>query len=454
MGSQLQHFNITINVGLRSIPWVKPAFLSPFVINNITFLQSTYTELLTNAYLRTNTHIIMPKKKIIAFIDWYVPGYKAGGGQRAFANMVSYLRDTFDFYIITRNTDFLEVTPYEGIESNKWVERNSGEYVYYCPEGEISKALYKQLLDEIKPDDAYVNGVYSWKFSILPLFVLKQFKGKIVLGTYGMLASTAINIKKGKKQLFLRIARLIGLYKKVLFHATSEKEIEDIKLAFGAKAHVQMAPHLPVKELPDFRKITKTNGQLKLISIARISPEKNTLFALERLLDLGHIEGYIIYDLFGPIYDKLYWEQCQQVINQLPTNIAVNYKGVVNGNLVLDLFTQYHALFMPTRGENFGYVILEGFMAGRPVLISDQTPWRELEQEKCGWDVSLESEMQIEKSSESRGESDWSKVLSTLMEMQQEQFDSLCQGARKRAEDFINDPELKEGNVSLFKKEV
>jgi glycosyltransferase involved in cell wall biosynthesis len=381
-----------------------------------------------------------------------LPGYKAGGGQRAFANMVSYLRDTFDFYIVTRNTDFLESLAYEGIHSDVWVKRSEGEYVYYCPEEKVSKSLYKQLISEVQPDYAYINGVYSWKFSILPLIALRRanFKGKKVLGTYGMLAPTAINIKKGKKQLFLKVARYAGLYNKVLFHATSEKEVRDIKNAFGHKAKAQLAPHLPVKELPVLKPIDKQSGTLKLISIARISPEKNTLFALERLNELGDFEGQITYDLYGPIYDKPYWQACQQVINQLPDNIKVNYRGVVDGNKVLELFTQYHAIYMPTRGENFGYVILESLMAGRPVLISDQTPWRELERERCGWDVSLESAVRSPQS----GSSAWCTVLGALLKMEQEEFDALCQGARKRAELFINDPTLKEGNVRLFERRM
>ncbi|WP_439185742.1 glycosyltransferase family 4 protein [Carboxylicivirga taeanensis] len=393
-----------------------------------------------------------PKEKVLAFIDWYLPGYKAGGGQRAFANMVSYLRDTFDFYIITRNTDFLETTPYEGIQSEKWLERAEGEKVYYCPEAKVGSALYKQLIEEVQPHHVYINGVYSWKFSILPLLVLKQarFKGRIVLGTYGMLAPTAINIKKSKKQLFIKVACLAGLYKSVLFHATSDKEVGDIKNAFGQNAKAQLAPHLPVKEIPALKPVNKSSGELKLISIARISPEKNTLFALEKLKEMDDAVGQLTYDLYGPVYDELYWAECQKVIQQLPERIKVTYKGVVDGNEVLDLFTRYHGLFMPTRGENFGYVILESFMAGRPVLISDQTPWRELEKDRCGWDVSLE--MRIEKG-EGRMNSksgDWCAVLNNLISMQQEEFDNWCIGARKRAELFINDSALKERNVTLF----
>ena len=41
--------------------------------------------------------------------------------------------------------------------------------------------------------------------------------------------------------------------------------------------------------------------------------------------------------------------------------------------------------FLPTRGENYGHVIFEALAAGVPVLISDQTPWRDLEQEAVGY---------------------------------------------------------------------
>ncbi len=49
----------------------------------------------------------------------------------------------------------------------------------------------------------------------------------------------------------------------------------------------------------------------------------------------------------------------------------------------------YHLLVLPTRGENFGHVILEALLAGCPVLVSDQTPWRGLASRRAGWDLPL-----------------------------------------------------------------
>ena len=50
----------------------------------------------------------------------------------------------------------------------------------------------------------------------------------------------------------------------------------------------------------------------------------------------------------------------------------------------------YDLMFMPTLGENFGHAIFEALGAGTPVLISDRTPWRNLEARRAGFDLSLD----------------------------------------------------------------
>jgi glycosyltransferase involved in cell wall biosynthesis len=49
-------------------------------------------------------------------------------------------------------------------------------------------------------------------------------------------------------------------------------------------------------------------------------------------------------------------------------------------------------MLLPTRNENFGYVILEALLAGCPVILSDQTPWRDLDAKQAGWVVPLGDE--------------------------------------------------------------
>jgi glycosyltransferase involved in cell wall biosynthesis len=39
-------------------------------------------------------------------------------------------------------------------------------------------------------------------------------------------------------------------------------------------------------------------------------------------------------------------------------------------------FAQYDLFAFPSRGENFGHVVLESLSVGTPVLVSDRTPWK------------------------------------------------------------------------------
>lgn len=59
---------------------------------------------------------------------------------------------------------------------------------------------------------------------------------------------------------------------------------------------------------------------------------------------------------------------------------------------VWEVLSTYDLFFLPTRGENFWPVILESMLAGTPVLLSNTTPWRDLESLGIGWDLPLASE--------------------------------------------------------------
>jgi len=88
------------------------------------------------------------------------------------------------------------------------------------------------------------------------------------------------------------------------------------------------------------------------------------------------------------------------LILKLPSTIKVNDKGELPSDKLFDSLTHYDFLFLPSRGENFGHIILESVMCGVPVIISDKTPWRDLELLKIGYDISLEDTTQFVKTIE------------------------------------------------------
>ena len=80
-------------------------------------------------------------------------------------------------------------------------------------------------------------------------------------------------------------------------------------------------------------------------------------------------------DVFGPIEDRVYWDDCQRLIANLPSNVSVSYKGGLQPEFVSRTFARYDIFAFPTLGENFGHVIFESLRAGTPVIVNNTTPW-------------------------------------------------------------------------------
>ncbi len=60
-----------------------------------------------------------------------------------------------------------------------------------------------------------------------------------------------------------------------------------------------------------------------------------------------------------------------------------------NEELKTKLQAEYHFMLFPTKGESFSHSIVDSWNSGCPVLISDQTPWLDLEYKSLGWNFDL-----------------------------------------------------------------
>lgn len=327
------------------------------------------------------------KTKLLIFVDWYKPGFKAGGPIRSISNLVDQLYDKAELFIITSNCDYLENIPYNTIKTEEWNTIDNAQVFYLSKKNTNAKTI-KKLIEEVKPDCVYCNSLFSYYFSLLPIYIAKKLKIRTVLAVRGMLSKGSLGVKSRKKTFFLRSAKFIGYFNNIIFHATTNEEKNDIENAFGRDSTIIVANNLSQKKSITFIKKHKNTNELKLISVARISPEKNTLFAIEIL---KNCRNNIVFDIYGPIYNQEYWEKCKIAINHLPKNVIVNYKGVLNHDDLDTTLTNYHALFLPSTGENFGHIIIEAMINSCVPIISDKTPWKDLESQKIGFDLPLEN---------------------------------------------------------------
>ncbi|WP_435134156.1 glycosyltransferase family 4 protein [Formosa sp. A9] len=376
------------------------------------------------------------KAKVLIFIDWFLPGTRSGGPVRSYANLITHFENEFEFYIVTRDTDYCETQPYTSIKSNTWNQWSKNTKVYYVSNDQLNKETIKKVIASTNFDYGYVNGIYSLYFSILPLFYLKKTNKPVIVAARGMLNPQAFSVKKHRKQLFLKLAKVLGLYKNITFHATNLTEADYIKTITG-QSQVKIAANLPRILSETVKERYKVSGEVSMVSIARISKEKGTHHILNALKYVQNKK--IQLDLYGPIYDSEYWESCLGIINSLPSTINVQHKGVIDGENIPETLKAYEFLVLLSEGENFGHAILEGLSAGCPVLISDQTPWQQLEDKQIGWDVALTNPEQIQ------------NALNYAINMDAEEYKKWSFNAFRYAKAFCDNPEVLEANRQLFK---
>ncbi|GAB3663647.1 hypothetical protein GCM10028791_39110 [Echinicola sediminis] len=378
------------------------------------------------------------KPTILIMIDWFLPGTRSGGPVRSYANLIAHLEEEFHFKVITRDTDYCEEVPYPNIQANAWNPISPNTDVYYISKEELNGKTIKKLIQTTEHDTLYINGVYSRFFSILPLRYADKKNKKVIVAARGMLNPQAFSVKAKRKRLFLNIAKYLGLYKNTYFHATNEEEKEYIS-SINNKIKVLVAPNLPRKTVQQKSESKPCLEEgIKLVSIGRISVEKGTLKLLQSLAGINATGKKVALDLYGPIYDEAYWEKCKQIITQLPSMVRVNYKGAVESELIPEILKSYHFFTLFSEGENFGHAILEGLSAGCPVIISQNTPWKGLEQHQVGWD--------IDTSDITNGTGVFNKL--ALMDMKEYQVWS--QNAYDYANQFCEQPELIAANKKLL----
>ncbi len=367
--------------------------------------------------------------KVLITIDWYYPAYRAGGPVTSVFNLVNALKDEFDFWVLTSNKDYGNVDL--AVPVNTWVNIAERHHVFYAS----SLSAYLGQLKSVDFDVLVVNGIYSWKFSVLPVLLWRSY-GKIIFPR-GMLSQHSLSLKSHRKKIFLFLAKMLTFYKNTCFVASSAAEQEEIKRIFPGK-NVFMLENFVT--LPEFHyPIEKKKGILRLFSLGRLSPVKNYEFAMEVMSRI--IRGKIIWDIYGGVENEDYFRKLKNKAAYMPASVDINFKGNVSPDELPKTISQYHFLFLPTRGENFGHAIYETLAAARPVIISNRTPWSQIPQKKAIWDYPLEIEPFVD-------------AIYKAMDMSQENFNELCYAAFSSAKEIfsrVNDRDKAKKILSLCK---
>lgn len=381
------------------------------------------------------------KPTVLILIQHFLPGYKMGGPLTSIINMVENMSDYFDFKILTSDRDMGDSEPYKEVQINSWIDK--GIYkIYYIKSGILKLYSMLKLINSSNADVLYINSLLSPTYSIFIILMNKLGLLKIkiiVLSPRGETYDEALNFKKGKKRLYFKLALIFKLYKNIHWQASSDVEktfiIKNLKIK---PEMVNVAQNLTQKinnaVMPESSEIND-DDILRIVFLSRISKDKNITFTFDIL---NEIKSNVVFDIYGPIEDEYIWDICRKKMAALPGNIHVEYKGSVAKDKVKEIFFGYDLMFLPTFAENFGHVIVESLSVGTPVLISDNTPWKNLTAQGFGWDINLNDSQAFVKAIEEIA------TLPTEKRMENKKIRS------RNFINLLNNPEILEANKNVF----
>jgi glycosyltransferase involved in cell wall biosynthesis len=323
-------------------------------------------------------------KTIVIFTDWYVPGFKAGGPIQSVFNLAELLSKDFHVKVVSRNTDLNSNQAYQNVLFDQWVSIGKQHEVLYISQEKLGFKVIKQIIKENTNNIILINGLFSFYFSFLPALLCISFPvRKVFIAVRGMLHTSALSVKPLKKQLFLTFARGLGLYQKPVMLATNAEEIEEIKKSLG-KVRPVIAPNIPMV-YEDLKPSVERDSKLfTLAFIGRIAPEKNPLILIEAL---KKIQNPLRVIFCGDSNNESYLNSFKEQLSALPTHINYEYHAEMSHKDIQNLLPEIDVMALPSLGENFGHAIYESLVAGVPVIIGNNTPWKNMENKLAGIEI-------------------------------------------------------------------
>lgn len=386
---------------------------------------------------------MFPLKKILIIYEFFTPAYKAGGIIQSLRNMINLLQNDYEFHVITGAFDLNELQLLDGIKVNEWnkmqIADNTSVNIWYDDKKSLDLIKMKKLINSVSPDIIYINGFMHIAFLLNPLMVIKyadlRFK-KIIVAPRGMLQDGAVSTKSFKKKYYLKLIQLLGLTKNIYWHITSTNELDSIKHYFPhSAARYTLAGNIPQKPVKQIISSNKQLGSLSLVYASIITEKKNLYYLLEAL-KFGKSEIHL--SIYGVIKELTYWNQCNLLIQQLPKNIKVVYKGDYQPQQIQSIISEYDALVLLSKGENFSHAIFEALGAGRPVISSHFTSWNNLTNDQAGWNFTIDNQSKTAES------------IDQLAVLNNNEWMLYCNGAHLLAKKYLAKQDFKNDYKQLF----
>ena len=230
-------------------------------------------------------------------------------------------------------------------------------------------------------DIVHIYGL--WKpFLFKVFYIAKKLKKKIIISPLGGLEPWALEQKKIKKKIAWWVYQKKIMNSADIIHVTSNLEEKNV-IEKKIYSKIKIIGH-GINLIDGYKLSCKKNVIKKIIFFSRIHKKKGILELVDAWSKVNNKKNWII-EIYGPISDESYLKKINKKIFDLKLAGSIFVKNSVFSTLEKEkIFTRADGFILPSKSENFGLSIGEALAYGLPVLTTNDTPWKIINEYKAG----------------------------------------------------------------------
>jgi glycosyltransferase involved in cell wall biosynthesis len=283
------------------------------------------------------------------------------------------------------------------IDRNKYLEKEVNVFVKYYHEQIINKLSLSFIFgiwsDIKKTDVVYIQYLFHYTVLFSLLFSVIQHK-KIIICPRGSFSEFTLSNKLAfVKNLWLSLF-IKPFANQIVWQASSYLEEFDIKKKFPDSTVEIINDGVDFESFQVYQEISKVE-LVNRYSNSSATKVSNLFFSMGRL---HKIKGFdILIDAFHLFLkedkdakliiaggDDGVGEQLNNQIKKLNIENSVFLIGAIGFDEKKMLLNNCDYFTLASEFESFGIVVAEALSCGLPVVVSDKTPWRDIEINNCG----------------------------------------------------------------------
>lgn len=351
----------------------------------------------------------------------FPPAVHGGGPIRSLEAVVTSAPEHYTTRVISSSRDLN--SDEDLVESvDEWTSFGQAQVYYAASHLAGGRVRMWWQLRRSRPDYIYCNSYWSPAFTqaVLMLSRCGFFPGAdLMVAPRGEFAEGALTRHALRKKVLMRVNKILGTHRKLVWHAASVHEQRDIRRVIGDDAVIVVQEDATL--LPrEAAQLPQGSGEdPRLAFLGRVTEHKGLHLAVEALGRSGLAVPLVVY---GPEESADYADHCRELARR--HSVDLRFHGVLQRGELLTELNRVDLLLLPTRGESFGHVVAETLAAACPVMITPETPWTpRIREHGAGFVVPREADA-------------WTTALTSYRDLTVEQRNDLRRGARAAYQDW------------------